>query len=120
MNDIKPKDHFKELERRLELWQSGNSLGLFQDILTIQRNLKSVYKAKKIDQISGKFAEETQNDNVNGTLKLLTNNIQHGFPPLNEEKILKLKMKHPKTVNPKPEVLLPDGVPMFIQSDLKV
>ena len=104
----------------MELWQSGNALRLFQDILTIQRNLKSVYKAKKIDQISGKFLEEMQKGNVNGTLKLLTNKMQHGFPPLNDGRILKLKMKHPKTVNPEPEVLLPDGVPMFIQSDLKV
>ena len=38
----KSKDHLKALERRMELWRSGNLLGLFQEGLTIQRNLKCI------------------------------------------------------------------------------
>ena len=80
-------------------------LDLFQESLTIQINFKSVYKAKTIDQISRKFAEEMQEFNVNGALKLLTNNMQHRILPLNEETILKPKMKHPQVLHPEPEVL---------------
>ena len=54
----KSKDHLKALERTMELWRSGNLLDLFQEGLTIQRNLKSMYKAKAIDQIFRKFEED--------------------------------------------------------------
>ena len=40
--ESKSNDHLKALERRMKLWQSGDLLGLLQDSLTIQRNLKSV------------------------------------------------------------------------------
>ena len=43
LNESKSKDHFKELELRVEFWKSGNSLDLFQEILSIQ-NKKSLYK----------------------------------------------------------------------------
>ena len=59
LNESKSKDHFKELERWVELWKSGNSLGLFQEILSIQ-NKKCLYKTKKIGQTSGNFVEEIQ------------------------------------------------------------
>lgn len=75
----------------MKLWQSGNLLDLLQGSLTIQRNLKYVYKANPIDQISRKFAEKMQRDNVNEGLKLLMNNMQHGILPLNEETTLKTK-----------------------------
>ena len=50
--------------------------------------------------------ERWENGNANGALKLLTTNVQHRILSLNEETILKLKMKHPQTVDPEPEVLL--------------
>lgn len=82
LNESKSKDHFKELELRVKFWKYGNSLDLFQEILSIQ-NKKSLYKTWKIGQTSGNFEEEIQKVNVNGTLKLLTNNIQNGFLLLN-------------------------------------
>ena len=107
----KLKDHLKALlKRQMELWKSGNLLYLFQDSLTIQRILKSVYKAKYLDQIFRKYIEDMQKGNLNGTLKLLTDNMQHEIRPLNEETILKLKIKLPQSMNPGPEVLLPDSV----------
>ena len=69
-----------------------------------------MYKSKTIDQISKKFVEEMQKGNVNGALKLLTNNIQDGIVPLSEGTILKLQVKHAQTVNPELEILFPDGV----------
>ena len=75
----------------MKLWQSGNWLDLLQGSLTIQKNLKYLYKANPIDQISKKFVEKMQRGNVNEALKLLMNNMQHGILPLNEETILKTK-----------------------------
>lgn len=75
----------------MKLWQSGNLLDLLQGSLTIQKNLKYLYKANPIDQISKKFVEKMQRGNVNEALKLLMNNMQHGILPLNEETILKTK-----------------------------
>ena len=46
---------------------------------------KIMYKAITIDQIFRKFEEDMQKRDVNGALKLLANNMQHG--------IIKLKMK---------------------------
>ena len=43
LNESKSKDHFKELERRVEFWKSGNSLDLFQEILSV-KNKKFLYK----------------------------------------------------------------------------
>ena len=43
LNESKSKDHFKELELRVKFWKYGNSLDLFQEILSIQ-NKKSLYK----------------------------------------------------------------------------
>ena len=63
----------------MELWQSGYLLDLFQQSLTIQRILKSVHKAKLIDQISRKFVEEMQKGNVNGALKHFTSIMQSKF-----------------------------------------
>ena len=108
--ESKSKDHLKALERRMELWKSGDLIDLFEESLTIQKNLKSVQQVKTIAQISKKCSIEMQKGNVNGALKLLTNNM-HGILPLNDDTISKLRMKHPKAVNPDPVVLLPDDTP---------
>ena len=52
---------------------------LLQESLTIQRNLKSVKGSKAVAQISKKFVEEMQKGNVNGALKLLTDNMNDGI-----------------------------------------
>ena len=52
-----------------------------------------------------------QKGNVNGALKLLTNNMQYGILPLNDDTISKLRMKYPKAVNSDPVVLLPNDTP---------
>ena len=74
----------------------------------IQRNLKSVKGSKTVAQIFKKFVEEMQKGNVNGALKLLTDNMDHGILPLNDDSISKLKMKHSQASAPDPIILLPD------------
>ena len=106
--ESKSKDHLKALERRMELWQSGDLLELLQESLMIQRNLKSVKGSKTVAQIFKKFVEEMQKGNVNGALKLLTDNMDHGILPLNDDSISKLKMKHSQVSAPDPIILLPD------------
>ena len=51
-------------------------------------------------QISKKFVEEIQKENVNGASKLLTDNMDHEILPLNDDTISKLKMKRPKASVP--------------------
>ena len=106
--ESKSKDHLKALERRMELWQSGDLLELLPDSLAIQKNLESVKGSKTMVQISKTFVEEMQKGNFNGALKLLTDNMDHGILPLNDESISKIKMKHPQASAPDPIILLPD------------
>ena len=51
-----------------------------------------------------------QKRNVNGALKLLTDNMDHRILSLNDDTISKLKMKHPQISAPDPVILLPDEV----------
>ena len=118
--ESKSKDHLKALERRMELCQSGDLLELLQESLTIQRNLKSVKGSKTVAQISKKFVEEKmQKGNVNGALKLLTDNMDHGILPLNDGSISKLKMKHPQASAPDPKPCSLMKLKIFIQSGTK-
>ena len=47
-----------------------------------------------------------QKGNVNGALKLLTNNMSNGIIPLTEETFHLLRTKHPEMQNAYEEVLL--------------
>ena len=49
-----------------------------------------------------------QKGNVNGALKLLTENMQNGVLPLNEETLQTLVQKHPNQSPIHERVLLPD------------
>ena len=106
--DSKAKDHISALERCLKLWHSGNIIELLKEGETIQKGLKSIYKEKSIAEISKQFAARMQKGNVNGAIKLLTNNMQNGILPLTKETIKLLKQKHPDPSPAVEEVLLPD------------
>ena len=58
-------------------------------------------------QISKKFVEEIQKENVNGASKLLTDNMDHEILPLNDDTISKLKMKRPKASVPDAAACIP-------------
>ena len=68
----KAKDHVAALERRLE---NGNIIKLLNEKQSIQERLPTGETPKDIAKISVKFKELMQKGNVNGALKLLTNEM---------------------------------------------
>jgi hypothetical protein len=93
----------------MDLWLAGNLMELFNESLVIQNKLKSLEKPKTIAEISKKFATEMQKGNVNGAMKILTNNMQNGILPLNEKTISCLRQKHPEPKIADPEIILNDN-----------
>ena len=104
----KSKDHVSALERRLLLWSRGEIPHLLKEAQTIQDNLPSLNKPKTIGEISKQFAECMHKGNINGAMKILTNNMQNGILPLNENTLKLLQQKHPTAAEASHEVLLPD------------
>ena len=100
----KSKDH----TAALCLWHSGEVLDLLKEAQTIQDGLSSITKPKTIGEISKRFAELMQKGNVNGAIKILTNNMESGILPLNEKTLKLLKQKHPISTKASEDVLLPD------------
>jgi len=76
---------------------------------TIQAQLKSINNKKSIVEISRQFVEHMSKGNVNGAIKLLSNNMQDGILPLNEETPTLLRQKHPAEKTPSDEILLKDS-----------
>ena len=59
-----------------------------------------------IAKISSKFKGVIPKGNVNGALKLLTNNMNNGILPLTDETLKLLHTKHPENKEATPDVLL--------------
>ena len=74
----KAKDHTKAFERRMELWWNGDINALVFEAETIQNRMKTVNSARDISQISKQFVMMMEKGNVNGALKVLTNNMSNG------------------------------------------
>jgi len=104
----KTRDHVKTLERRLNSWKNGNLDDLVAECQTIQDNLPSFSNPKTIGEISKKFAKRMMKGNVNGALKLLTENMQDGLLPLNDQTLELLRAKHPEPRAAFEEIMLPD------------
>ena len=92
----KAKEHTLALKRRLELWEQGNLHELFKEAKAIQKQLTSGNKKADILSISKRFANLMKSGNVNGALKLLTDNMSGGILPLNDETLNLLIQKHPE------------------------
>ena len=103
----KSKDHLRALERRLELWESGEVMELLKESDTIQKNMKATNKTT-INEISKKFTREMRIGNVHNAMKLLTNNMKNGVLPLNKKTLEQLKQKHPQRCDADLEIMLPD------------
>ena len=73
----KPKDHLKALEKRLRLWEEGNTNELVNESNTMQERLPSTNSQINIEKIPSKFNKLILKSNVNGALSLLTNNMKH-------------------------------------------
>ena len=61
-----------------------------------------------IERLSSKFKQLIQKSNVNGGLRLLTNNMSNGILPLSDETLQILSLKHPKAQQPHHEAILQD------------
>ena len=104
----KSKDHLRALERRLELWASGEVMELLKESDTIQKNMKVTNKTTSVNEISKKFAREIRKGTFHNAMKLLTNNMKNGVLPLNRKTLEQLKQKHPQRRDADPQILLPD------------
>ena len=58
--------------------------------------------------ISKQFVDRMSKGNINGAIKLLSNNMQEGILPLNAETLNLMRQKHPKEKTPSDDVLLKD------------
>ena len=79
---------------------------LLKDGETIQSSLKQINAPKTIAQLSKKFVEQMQKDNVDSAIKLATNNMQNGILPLTDITLKLLKQKHPKPAPKTSEAIL--------------
>ena len=105
----KSKDHKMALERRLKQWEEGLILELLKEGKTIQDRLKFPKQiAKSTKAISQKFIERMSKGNINGAIKLLSDNMVDGIVPLNDDTLEILRQKHPDQTQAEDEVLLPD------------
>ena len=73
----KAKDHLKALERRLILWEEGTITELVNESKTIQDRLSSTNNQMNIEKLSSKFKQLMEKSNVNGALRLLTNDMSN-------------------------------------------
>ena len=102
----KSKDHTKVLERRMTLWLKGEINELVFEAETIQNKLTTVNSPKDISQISKQFIAMMEKGNVNGALKVLTNNMSNGILSLNDEMLNLLKEKYSEAQPVSEEILL--------------
>ena len=92
----KAKDHLKALKRKLRLWEEGNITELVNECETIQERLPSTNSQMNIEKLSSKFKQLMQKSNVNGALRLLTNNMSNGILPFSDKTLQILSLKHPE------------------------
>ena len=109
----KAKDHVAALDRRMLLWKCGDIPDLLKEARTIQGKLPSLTKPKTIGEISRCFSEHMQKGNVNGAMKILSNNMENGILPLNDSTLKLLQQKHPSAATASNDVLLQDE-PKFV------
>ena len=91
----KSKDHTIALERRIKLWKDGEFLQLYNEAYALQQRLPNITTKRDITALSRRFRDMMQKGNVNGAIKLFTNNMQGGVLPLTNEVINLLRSKHP-------------------------
>ena len=93
----KSKDHHAAVKRRLKLWEERKIEELLYEGQTIQERLKSSDSSMTIAKISMKFRIFMSKGNVNGALKLWTNNMSNGILPLTDATLQLPKQKHPES-----------------------
>ena len=120
-NTSKSRDHLDALKRRLQLWERGEIKFLLLEVETIQQKLISNNYPKNIGEVLKKFAKLMRKGNVNGTLKLLTNNVPNFIFLLDEDTPNSLKQKNPQLQPAYEEILINSKPPIihhFIFDDI--
>ena len=107
----KSKHHVEALNRRLKLWQNGEFDRLLREADALQKKLPKVERKKNINVISRKFREHVSKGNLNSAIKLLSNNMEGGILPLNDQTIELLKVKHPEGRKAEEDVKLQGPLP---------
>ena len=69
----------------MKFWKEGNINELLEEKRTIQEGLPSNITPMKIEKIASKFKQLTEKGNVNGALRLLTNNMSNRILPLSNK-----------------------------------
>ena len=85
--------------------EEGNIKGLLNGGMTIQQWLRADKGGMAIVKILLKFKNIMSKGDVNGALKLITDNIYSGILPLNKEALELLVQKHPQPSKP-PDILI--------------
>ena len=93
----KSKSHINKqhLERRLTLWQNGQIDDLLRECNTIQQRLKLTKKVPSPEETSRKFTNCIISGNINGALRMLSDENMAGILPMNDDTLELLKEKHP-------------------------
>ena len=107
----KSKDHVNALERRLELWKKGEFRKLLNEAEALQSRLPENTGKRDMAAISRKFKELMQKGNINGAIKLVTNNMSGGVLPLNNQTLELLRSKHPVGKEIEEDALVPGEIP---------
>jgi len=107
----KSKDHVDALSRRLVKWKNGEFIQLLREAEALQKRLPKAEKKKNINIISRKFREHVSKGNLNSAIKLLSNNMEGGILPLNDETKALLKVKHPVAKKADEDVKLQGPLP---------
>ena len=102
----KCKDHTAALKRRLASWQRGDFIELLHECQTIQGRIKASVPKNNIDATSKKFASLMKNGKLNAAVKLLTNSMEGGILPLDEETMTLLQAKHPEPADFREEAVV--------------
>ena len=99
----KSKDHLTSLENRMKLWHAGEIMELLKEAETIQKDVRVSNASSIIAEIPKKFTLEMWKGNINSAMKLLTDHMQNGILPLNDQTLHQIKQKHPHGKDAPPE-----------------
>ena len=94
------------IRKETRIWENGNITELLNEGQSFQERLPTGDRPKDIAKIFVKFKELMEKGNVNGALKLLTNEMSNGILLLTEEMLSQLEIKHSDNRDASADVLL--------------
>ena len=80
----------------MEMWHKGQIDLLMNEAETLQSRLPKIEGKRDIASISKRFQAQMEKGNVNGAIRIVTNNMGGGILPLNDETLSLLEQKYPE------------------------